>query len=105
MRIDEAEGGIACDRDAPAGRRQARDCHRYSRQTSRLSNRSDGVEIDRIQYNAARADYSVYLRFNDIAQFEAFKAALASRGYAAAEAGGVVRSGAFYRGQLRVSLS
>lgn len=66
---------------------------------------NDGVEIDRIQYNAARADYSVYLRFNDIAQFEAFKAALASRGYAAAEAGGVVRSGAFYRGQLRVSLS
>lgn len=66
---------------------------------------NNGVEIDRIQYNAARADYSVYLRFSDIAQFEAFKTSLASRGYAAAEAGGVVRSGAFYRGQLRVSLS
>ena len=52
-----------------------------------------------------RGEYSVNLRFGDIAQFEAFKNALAARGLTAAEAGGVVRSGAFYRGELRVSFS
>ncbi len=66
---------------------------------------NDGVEIDRIRYNAARGDYSVNLHFVDIAQFEAFKRALASRGLSAAETGGVVRAGAFYRGQLQVNFS
>jgi general secretion pathway protein L len=64
-----------------------------------------GVEIDRIRYNASRGDYSVNLRFRDISQFEALKRALASRGLNAAEAGGVVRTGGAYRGELRVSFS
>lgn len=66
---------------------------------------NSGIEIDRIRYNSVRGEYSVNLRFGDIAQFEAFKNALAARGLTAAEAGGVVRSGAFYRGELRVSFS
>lgn len=66
---------------------------------------NSGIEIDRIRYVAARGEYYVNLRFGDIAQFEAFKNALAARGVRAAEAGGVVRMGAFYRGELRVSLS
>lgn len=66
---------------------------------------NSGIEIDRIRYNGARGDYSVNLRFGDITQFEALKRSLAARGLTAAEAGGVIRAGAYYRGELRVSFS
>jgi len=66
---------------------------------------NEGVEIDRIRYNGGRGEYSVNLRFGDISKFEAFKRALASRGLDVTEAGSVLRAGATYRGELRVSIS
>lgn len=68
-------------------------------------NSRDGVQIDRIRYNAARDEYSVNLRFSDIAQFEALKQRLESQGVRTAETGGVRRTGTVYLGELRVSLS
>lgn len=65
----------------------------------------EGVQLDRLRYNAERGEYSVNLRFADIAQLDAFKRALEARGVIAAEAGGVRRSGGFYLGEMRVSLS
>jgi type II secretory pathway component PulL len=69
-----------------------------------LTNES-GVQIDRIRFNGARGDYSVNLRFADIAQFEAVKRTLESKGMTTAESGGVRRSGNVYLGELRVGLS
>lgn len=66
---------------------------------------NDGVQIDRIRYNAARDEYSVNLRFSDIAEFEALKRALEGRGVVASETGGVRRTGNVYLGELRVSQS
>ncbi len=66
---------------------------------------NEGVEIDRIRYNASRGEYSVSLRFGDIAQFEALKSALTARGLTAAESGSVLRTNNVYRGELRVSFS
>jgi hypothetical protein len=63
------------------------------------------VQLDRLRYNAERSEYSVNLRFADIAKLDAFKRALEARGVTAAEAGGVRRSGGFYLGEMRVSLS
>ncbi len=65
----------------------------------------EGVQLDRLRYNAERSEYSVNLRFADIAKLDAFKRALEARGVTAAEAGGVRRSGGFYLGEMRVSLS
>lgn len=64
-----------------------------------------GVDISRIRYNAARNEYSVNLRFSDIAQFEALKRALGTRGYVASETGSVRRTGGSYFGELQVSAS
>ncbi|GJL90725.1 type II secretion system protein GspL [Hyphococcus sp.] len=64
-----------------------------------------GVQIDRIRFNGERGDYSINMRFNDIAQFEAVKRSLESKGLTTAESGGVRRSGAAYLGELRVGLS
>ena len=64
-----------------------------------------GVQLDRIRYNAARSEYSVNLRFSDVAQFEAFKRTLETRGVAVTEAGGMRRTNGIYLGELRMSLS
>ncbi len=63
------------------------------------------IQIDRIRYNAARNEFSVNLRFNDINDLERLKQSLAARGVEATEAGGVQRSGAQYVGELRIDLS
>ncbi len=64
-----------------------------------------GVQIDRIRFNGARGEYSVNMRFTDIAQFEAVKRSLESKGLTTTESGGVRRSGNMYLGELRVGLS
>ncbi len=66
---------------------------------------SAGIQIDRIRYNGARDEYSINLRFGDISQIETLKGMLEARGLAAAEAGGVRRTGNVYLGELRVSAS
>jgi len=63
------------------------------------------IQIDRIRYNAARNEFSVNLRFNDINDLERLKQSLAARGIEATEAGGVQRAGAQYVGELRIDLS
>jgi general secretion pathway protein L len=66
---------------------------------------NEGVQIDRIRYNAARDEYSVNLRFTEVSELEALKRALEGRGVATAETGGVRRTGNVYLGELRMSLS
>lgn len=66
---------------------------------------ANAVQIDRIRYNAARGEYAVNLRFSDIADFEALKTLLETRGIVATETGGVRRTGAVYIGELRISTS
>ena len=63
------------------------------------------VQVDRIRYNGARGDYSINLRFSDIAEFEALKRALEGRGLRTAENGSVRRAGNVYLGELRVNPS
>lgn len=65
----------------------------------------DGVQIDRIRYNAEEGEYSVNIRVADVERLDAFKRVLAGRGVNAAESGSVRRSGGYYLGELRVSLS
>lgn len=65
----------------------------------------DGVQIDRIRYNAERGEYSVNLRVADVERLDAFKRVLAARGVTASEAGSVRRSGGYYLGELRMSLT
>ncbi|WDI31243.1 type II secretion system protein GspL [Hyphococcus flavus] len=65
----------------------------------------EGVQIDRVRYNAARGEYSINLRVADVQRLEEFKRALQGRGVAAIEAGGFRRSGGFFLGEMRVSLS
>ncbi len=64
---------------------------------------ADGVQIDRVRYNASRGEFSVNMRFADINDLESLKRSLAGRGVTATEAGGVRRSGAIYVGELRVT--
>lgn len=65
----------------------------------------DGVQVDRIRYNAEEGEYSVNIRVADVERLDAFKRVLAARGVNAAEAGSVRRSGGYYLGELRMSLS
>ncbi len=64
----------------------------------------EGVQVDRIRYNAERGEYAVNLRFAAVEQLDAFKRSLEAQGVSAAEAGGVRRSGGYYLGEMRVSL-
>jgi len=67
---------------------------------------SSGIQIDRIRYNGARDEYSINLRFGDIAQIETLKRMLEARGLQATETGSVRRTGnSAYLGELRVSAS
>ncbi|WP_425408607.1 type II secretion system protein GspL [Hyphococcus sp.] len=63
------------------------------------------VQIDRVRYNAERNEYSVNLRVANVEQLDAFKRILATRGVTATESGSVRRSGGYYLGELRMSLT
>jgi len=63
------------------------------------------VELDRIRFSAVRSEYSINVRFGDIAQLEQLKRSLEGRGLRAEENGGVRRAGGVFLGELKVSRS
>lgn len=65
---------------------------------------NEGIQVDRIRYNASRGEFSINLRFADINDLENLKQSLTARGVNTSEAGGVRRSGSVFIGELRVSL-
>jgi type II secretion system protein L len=65
---------------------------------------SDGVDIDRIRFDAGRGDYVVSLRSESDGAIEAFKTGLAAAGIAATDSGGFRRNGEFWTGDLKVRL-
>ena len=66
---------------------------------------TEDIQVDRIRFNASRAEFSVNLRFGDINDLEALKGALRARGVVTRETGDVRRSGGTYLGELQVSQS
>ncbi len=65
----------------------------------------EGVQLDRVRFNAERGEYTINLRVGDVESLDAFKRSLEARGVIATETGGVRRSGGFYIGEMKVSLS
>ncbi len=64
----------------------------------------DGVAIDRIRYDAARAQFVFSIRSNSDAGIEAFRAALDGQGLVAADSGGYRRSGEAWIGEMSASV-
>jgi len=102
----------AAERDPRAHARQILAAQSPSRTFLNLSaeiaggiEEASNIHIDRIRYNAARSEYSVNLRFNDINDLERLKQSLSARGVETTEIGGVRRSGDQYVGELQVDLS
>lgn len=60
----------------------------------------DGVDIDRIRYDAARGQFMFSIRSNSDAGIEAFRASLDAQGLVATDSGGYRRSGEAWVGEM-----
>lgn len=91
---------------ANARKRTAKGSDRtFSRVTSivgKAAQEEDAVEVARIRYDAARAEYFVSVRSNADSEIEAFKNRLVADGVSAADNGGYRRVGAVWAGELIV---
>lgn len=61
---------------------------------------NEGVDIDRIRYDAARGQFAFSIRSNSDAGIETFRAALEAQGLLAADSGGYRRSGEAWIGEM-----